>query len=170
MPCHECKAPLNGQVSLKPMHVCVCLDKQDVAGRASTAEPRVGLTCIHQLFASSSVNASASPERGSQAAGGAAAGAQQQPGAEPAQAAGDAAQQNGGGAEQEPPTVEGLQSELQAQRAAAEEQEAQVGYAKFAFTRLIGRDCALTTLLDRCHLSCCTRKPAASANCNDVFA
>lgn len=108
---------------------CVRCLKQEAAGYASPAEPRIGLTSLHQCFSSSAANAAPCSERGSQAAGSGAKPQQlQQPGSEPAQAAGDAGQQqNGNGAEQEPPTLEGLQAELQAQRATSEEQEAQVG-------------------------------------------
>jgi molecular chaperone GrpE len=110
-------------------------------GLASTAEPRMGLTCLHQFFSSSSVNAATSSDRDSEAAGGAAAGAPAEPGAEPAQAAGDAGQQqqqqNGGSTEQEPPTLEGLQTELQAQRAAVGEQEAQAAEMKDKLLRTL---------------------------------
>lgn len=108
---------------------CACMRfAQDfVSMHGAPAETCTRLQSLQQLFSSSAVHSAKKTDTGGQAQPAGAAGSTQAP-PEPQQPAANGGEQpgNGAAAEQEPPSIEGLQAELDSQRAASEGHAAEV--------------------------------------------
>lgn len=150
------------------MHACA----QDPAGLyAKPAEPDTGLQFLRQLFGTSACRGAAGSDANGQAQAASAASTSQPQQPQTEQPAGNAEGQpgNGAAAQQQPQTLEGLQAELDAQRAAVEQRAAEVciGGSCFDLRHKPAPDIGMCTSI-ACNVRFAMVYPRCSSRCRSL--